>query len=148
MPQLSPSLGGDPGDSRMNKKQLEQYNDLRREGVELQKHNQIRGNGGSETARHLVAKALAFHAATQDGWRVSSEVSVGQGEVDLVLFKDRETRVWAVEVETSPSADVRNDKLNRYVKQQDGIDDMVLINVTQMPENIVDAYHFVRRQIP
>ena len=132
----------------MNKKQLEQYNDLRREGVELQKHNQIRGNGGNETARHLVCKSLAFHAATQAGWRVSSEVSVPQGEIDLVLFKDRETRVWAVEVETSPSADVRNDKLNRYVKQQDGIDDMVLINVTQMPENIVDAYHFVRRQIP
>ena len=131
----------------MNKKQLEKYNDLRRSGIELQKHNQIRGNGGSETTRHLVCKSLAFHAATQDGWRVSSEVSVGNGEIDLVLFKTREERTWAVEVETSPSREVRNDKLDRYVKQTD-IDDMVLINVSQMPTGIVEAYHFVRRQLP
>lgn len=132
----------------MNKKAYEQYNDLRREGVELQKHNQIRGNGGSETARHLVAKAFAFHAATNAGWRVSSEVETEHGEIDLVLHKDRDTRVWAVEVETSPTREVAKDKLNRYVKQQPGIDDMVLINVTEMPENIMKAYHYVNRQIP
>lgn len=132
----------------MNKKNYEVYNDLRRQGVELQKHNQIRGNGGSESARHIVAKSLAFHAATQSGWRVSSEVSVEHGEVDLVLFQDRETRVWAVEVETSPTTEVKQDKLDRYVKQQPGIDDMVLINVSEMPENVLDAYGYIKEQIP
>jgi len=132
----------------MNKKQLEVYNDLRREGVALQKHNQIRGNGGAETARHLAAKTFAFHAATNAGWRVSSEVEVPQGEIDLVLFKDRETRVWAVEVETSPTEEVAQDKLERYVKQQPGIDDMVLINVTNMPETIMESYFYIERQIP
>ena len=132
----------------MNKAELELANTLKRHEVYVQNHNQIRLNAGSETAKHVIAKALVAHIASEQSWRVSSEVSVPDGDIDIVLHKTPQERVWAVELETSPTKDVKQSKLNRYVKQTTGIDDIVIINISEMPIEIPHAKQFIQEELP
>lgn len=132
----------------MNKDELELVNTLQRQNVYVQNHNQIRLNSGSETAKHVIAKALVAHIASEQSWRVSSEVSVPDGDIDMVLHKTPQQRVWAVELETSPTKEVTQSKLNRYVKQNAGIDDIAVINISEMPIEIPHAKQFIQEELP
>ena len=132
----------------MNKAELELANTLKRHEVYVQNHNQIRLNSGSETAKHVVAKALVAQIASEQSWRVSSEVSVPDGDIDILLHKTPQERVWAVELETSPTKEVKQSKLNRYVKQTTGIDDIVIINISQMPVEIPHAKRYLEEELP
>lgn len=134
--------------SNKDKKQFEQYQNLTRRGIELQQYNQIRPNGGSETFKHLVAKCAVAHIAINNGYKVASEVEISDGsEIDILMWGKPDSIVWAVECETSPTEDVKQDKLTRYVKSQPGIDDMVLINVSEMPAQLVEALGYVANQL-
>ena len=132
----------------MNKAELELANTLKRHEVYVQNHNQVRLNSGSETAKHVVAKALVAQIASEQSWRVSSEVSVPDGDIDVLLHKTPQERVWAVELETSPTKEVTQSKLNRYVKQTTGIDDIVIINISQMPMEIPYAKQYLQEELP
>jgi len=132
----------------MNKAELELANTLKRHEVYVQNHNQIRLNSGSETAKHVVAKALVAQIASEQLWRVSSEVSVPDGDIDILLHKTPQERVWAVELETSPTEEVKQSKLNRYVKQTTGIDDIVIINISEMPVEIPHAKLYLEEELP
>ena len=132
----------------MNKAELELANTLKRHEVYVQNHNQIRLNSGSETAKHVVAKALVAQIASEQSWRVSSEVSVPDGDIDVLLHKTPQERVWAVELETNPTEEVTQSKLNRYVKQTTGIDDIVIINISQMPVEIPHAKQYLQEELP
>lgn len=120
---------------------------LRRNQVSVQDHNQIRPNPGSETFRHLVAKTAVAFVGINNGYWVSSEVETAYGECDVILWGNPDRLTYAVEVETGPTEDVREDKLNRYVERQPGIDDMILINVTDMPVNMLDALDYVSDEL-
>jgi len=132
----------------MNKRELTLYHNLHRCDVDVQKHNQVRLNSGSETAKHVVAKALVAQIASEQSWRVSSEVSVPDGDIDVLLHKTPQERVWAVELETSPTEEVKQSKLNRYVKQTTGIDDIVIINISGMPVEIPHAKRYLEEELP
>jgi hypothetical protein len=132
----------------MNKAELELANTLKRHEVYVQNHNQVRLNSGSETAKHVVAKALVAQVATEQGWRVSSEVSVPKGDIDVLLHKTPQERVWAVELETSPTEDITQSKIDRYVNQTTGVDDIVIINISEMPIEIPYAKQFIREELP
>jgi len=132
----------------MNKAELELANTLKRHEVYVQNHNQIRLNSGSETAKHVVAKALVAQIASEQSWRVSSEVSVPDGDIDILLHKTPQERVWAVELETNPTEEVTQSKLNRYVKQTTGIDDIVIINISEMPVEIPHAKQYLQEELP
>jgi len=58
----------------MDKDQWIDYRELQRAGWAVQKTNQIRLNGGSESKDHVAAKALVAHIGHNAGYRVSSEV--------------------------------------------------------------------------
>jgi len=133
---------------RTTKAELELANTLKRHEVYVQNHNQIRLNSGSETAKHVVAKALVAQIASEQSWRVSSEVSVPDGDIDVLLHKTPQERVWAVELETSPTKEVTQSKLNRYVKQTTGIDDIVIINISEMPIEIPHAKRYLEEELP
>jgi hypothetical protein len=120
---------------------------LQRNQVNVQNHNQIRPNAGSETFRHLVAKTAVCHIGINNGYWVSSEVETAYGEVDVCLWGNPDRLTYAVEVETGNPKAVKEDKLNRYVERQPGIDDMILINVTDMPVNMLDALGYVSDQL-
>lgn len=132
----------------MNKRELTLYHNLQRVDVDAQKHNQVRLNSGSETETHVVAKALVAQIATEQSWRVSSEVSVPQGDIDILLHKTPQERVWVVELETTPTKEVTQSKLNRYVKQNTGIDDIVVIDISKMPVEIPVAKEYLAEKLP
>lgn len=124
----------------MNKDNWQEYRELHNNGWNVNKHNQIRPNSGSETVKHLVAKALVAHAGLELGYKVDSEVSHShRGEVDILLFGNPDRLMLAVECETSPTDEVIQDKVDRYVKNTP-IDDLVLVNVTELPTDMLDAY--------
>ncbi len=132
----------------MNKDELTLVNKLQRQEVYVQNHSQVRLNSGSETAKHVVAKALVAQIASEQSWRVSSEVSVPEGEIDILLHKTPQERVWAIELETSPTQEVTQSKLNRYVKQNAGIDDIAIINISEMPIEIPHAKQYLQEELP
>jgi hypothetical protein len=124
----------------MNKDNWEGYRTLQNAGWNVQKHNQVRFNSGSETIKHAVAKMLVAQAGARNGYRVSSEVDHShRGEIDILLWGNPDRLTLAVECETSPTDDVIEDKVDRYVRDTP-IDDLVLVNVTELPTDMLDAY--------
>jgi len=119
------------------------YQLLKRNGVDLQQHNQIRFNSGSETWRHVICKAAVAYIGQANGYWVSSEVDAKWGEIDVLLWGHPDRMTIAVEVETSPTEAVKEDKIQRYVRKQPGIDEMYLVNVSEMPVDMMHALDYV-----
>lgn len=111
----------------MESDEIQAYRDLKDSGVSLQKRNQIRFNSGSESVDHLIAKAIVGYIGHKNDYRVSSEVEVPNGEIDIVLWGHKERLSYAVEVETNPEDQTIQDKLETYIYQTN-IDDMIVIN--------------------
>ena len=113
----------------------------------VEKTDKVEFNEGSETVRHEVCKMLvASYLKREKGLRVDSEVKHPErGEIDVIGYSGEGPAI-AVECETSPKEGVVSDKLERYV---DGTPfrDMFLVNVGEMPENIMDAYEWVGEQL-
>lgn len=131
----------------MNKRRKDIFNhtrELKRNGWTFDKSN--RYNSGSETVAHTVCKTLAGHyLAHEHGYQVGFEVThEDRGEIDVVAINEDE--IICVECETSPTEDVVDDKLSRYV---DGtlIRDMFLLNVNDMPHEWMAAYEWIDSQI-
>ena len=123
----------------MNKDNWEEYRELQTRGWEPQKTNQVRLNSGSETARHAVAKMLVAHAGSNAGYRVSSEVPHShRGEVDILLWGHPDRLTLAVECEVSPTDDVVEDKVDRYIRDTP-IDDLALVNVSTLSTDMLEA---------
>lgn len=123
------------------------YRELQDHGVEVSKTNGIEFNHGSETWTHVVAKAAVGYVGRRYGYWVSSEVEVQQGDVDCLLWGLPDRNTWAVECEQNVSEDVKQDKLRRYVLEQPGIDDMILIDVDEMPEELSTAVKWINAQM-
>lgn len=117
---------------------------LNESGWDVSKPDSVKFNSGSETCRHAVAKMIAAYYLKQEGYRISSEVRhPDRGEIDILAYSPE--RVIAVELETSPTEDVIRDKVDRYVHGP--IQDCFVLNVGQMPENILDALEWVDNQL-
>lgn len=131
----------------MNKENWHEYRDLQNAGWDVQKQNQIRLNSGSESVKHAVAKILVALVGHNDGYRISSEVEhKDRGEIDMLLYGVPDRLTLAVECETSPTMEVVEDKVSRYV---DGtpVDDMALVNLSEMPLNMLDAFAYVQAEL-
>ena len=123
------------------------YQTLSRHGLDFESFNYISPNSGSETAMHITAKALVCHVGINNDYWVASEVETPHGEIDALLWGHPDRLTYAVEVETSPTEEVKQDKLERYVYKQDGIDDMVLINLNTMPIDMIQATEYVAHEL-
>jgi len=126
----------------------EHYHALENAGWNVQKENQVRFNSGAETNAHFIAKALSARVGQMHGYSVASEVvHPDYGEIDILLFGNPERQTYAVETETSPTKDVVNDKVERYVYSTDVIDDLILINVSDLPLNRIDAEDWITGEL-
>jgi len=114
-------------------------------GWDVPKTDSIEFNSGSETVKHCIAKTLAAHAGKQAGYRVASEVahSGERGEIDVLLYAHPERLTLAVEAEVSPTDDVVQDKVERYVHNTP-VDDLALLNVNSLSSDYLDAYGEVK----
>lgn len=130
----------------MDKDAYTEYRQLKNSGVSVQKRNQVRFNAGSETSKHVVGKALAAKVCLDMGYRVSSEVEVPNGEIDIVAYGHPERLSYAIEIEHSINKETKDSKLQRYVYET-AIDDMILIEANDIPENILDALGFIKEEL-
>jgi len=125
----------------MNNKYIPEYRKLKDSGWQVSKHPAVRFNasGESETIGHFVSKAIAAKLCLQNGYMIDTEVvsEHGYGEIDLICYSpDRIT--MAVELETNPDEDTKQDKLERYVKSNNVIEDMQMIAVDELPNHLLD----------
>jgi len=117
-------------------------------GWDVRKRDSVAFNSGSETARHAVCKMLVAHYLKQEqGYRIDSEVEHNdRGEIDIVAYGLEDEPAFAVECETSPTEDVIEDKIERYVYNTP-MRDVFVLNVTEMPSDIMDAYAWVESEL-
>jgi len=124
-------------------KRQQQYLAWRKEldktGWPVEKQDSIKGNHGSETAKHLHGKTATFRVLRKNGYRVSTEVEHPErGIVDVVAIPQQEgEKPFVVELETAPTDDVVSDKIKRY---HDGTPfyEMYLIDVNALPMDIME----------
>jgi len=136
----------------MDKHEIDEYRILKDSGVDVSKTNQIRFNGGAtETARHLLIKSLVAHIGLEARYRVDSETpvetdSATDSAIDVLLWGHDSRLTYAVEVETSPLPEVVESKLDKYVNQT-AVDDMLVLNVNDAPDDMTDAYGWVASEL-
>jgi len=129
----------------MNKDSYQEYRLLQKHGIDVQEQDQIRPNSGSETLKHGIAKCIVAHIGLQHDYSIGSEVNTPGGQVDILLWGNPSRQTLVVECETSPEAKTMQSKHNRYVRGP--IDDMLSINVSEMPVNYLEAQAFVREEL-
>ena len=132
----------------MTKADYEDYRRLTDAGFDLQDSTYVKLNSGSETAKHALAKTLCARYLDQLGYTVESEVQLeNQGTVDLLAYGHSERLNYVVEVETSPTRDTMLNKVEKYVKSNQAVDDMLWVNVTAMPTDMLDAQEYVKTEL-
>jgi len=72
---------------------------------------------------------------------------VPQGEIDVLLWGHESRLTYAVEVETGWTDTTLYDKTERYVHSVGPIDDIVPIEVTEMPINMIEATEWISEQL-
>jgi hypothetical protein len=136
----------------LDKHQVREYRELKDSGVGVSKSNQIRFNDGSgETAIHAASKTLVGLLGLQHGYRVDSEVPIvdSQGreyETDVLLWGHKSRMTVCVELEHSPTQEIKEQKLDQYVRHT-RIQDMLLVNLNDAPETILDCYGWLGAEI-
>ena len=78
---------------------------------------------------------------------MTTEASHGdRGEVDVLCHGPPDGAPFAVEVETSPTTETIQEKHQKYI---DGspLRELFVLNVSDCPENILDAYEWVSEQL-
>ena len=127
--------------SKSEKVYYDWLGELSRPGWDIDREDHIKFNAGGagETAKHLHAKLACARVLKKNGYRTGSEVKHAErGEIDVCAVPTREDqKPFAVELETSPTQDVIDDKLERYY---DGtpFTECWVINVSELPLNILE----------
>lgn len=129
------------------------YQELTSHGVHVQKHDQIRPNAGSETFRHEIAKLAVGHIGKANDYWVASEVEIEQPgdtedkEADIILWGDPERLTYAVECETGWTKETKAEKLDQYVYTNPVIEDMLTVEVNDLPKRSMDILDNVSHQL-
>jgi len=118
--------------------------ELSKHGWNAEKADSVKFNSGSETSKHIHSKTCAAFVLRLNGYRVSTEVVHSErGEIDVVALPKRDDqKPFAVELETSPTDEVVQDKLDRYYSGTP-FTECYVINVSELSTDI----HEMREQI-
>ena len=134
--------------SKSEKVYYDWLGELSRHGWNAEKADSVKFNSGSETAKHIHAKTATARVLRLNGYRVSTEVvHPERGEIDCCAIpKSDDQRPFAVELETSPTQDVIDDKLDRYYSGTP-FTECYVINVSELPLNILDMGEQIAEQL-
>jgi len=122
----------------MQQEYIQEYRRLKDSGWDVSKEPAVRFNSGSESIGHIVAKTVSAKVLIQNGWMVDTEVEHPQnGEIDVLAYAPDKIN-YAVELENEPTEDIKQDKLERYVYSNEGIEDMQMIDVGSLPAHCLD----------
>jgi len=134
----------------MRREHYEPYRFLQDNGINVRKERMppMNAGGESETPKHVVAKNLFAYVAARDyGYMTDIECETPNGEIDVLLWGLPDRLTYAVECETSPTQETKDDKFNRYVKQLDPVDDMVWVNLSNFPLELPEQIEFIQGKL-
>ena len=133
----------------MNTKQYQALRQLQNANVKATKENTIKFNAGgsSETIKHIVGKTLVARSGLLNGYQIDTEVEVPQGEIDVLLHSHPDRSTYAVELETGLTDETKTSKIRRYVNSVAPIDDIIFIEVTNIPMDMVEAQEYINKQL-
>jgi proteasome lid subunit RPN8/RPN11 len=125
----------------MNKQQYQALRELQNANVKATKENTIKFNAGgsSETIKHIVGKTLVARIALVNGYQIDTEVAVPHGEIDVLIHSHPNRLSYAVELETGLTEETKQDKTQRYVHSVGPIDDIIPIEVNDIPVDMIEA---------
>jgi len=130
----------------MNKRQYEQYTtrkELQNAGWGVTKAS--RYNSGSETLAHSTTKQICAHYLTHIcGYRVQFEVSMGNGDVDVLAYSEDD--IVIVEVETNYTSEDYTRKRKQYVDEQPPRE-MWMLDPIEAPENRHECFDWIADKI-
>ena len=136
----------------MNKQQkieLTQRKELQSDGWHVSQSQSIKSNDGftNESMQHLVAKLSAAMILADVGYRINTEVAHknGHAEIDLLAYGCSDRLTYAVEIETDADEARMKEKRCKYLTEH--IDDMLVIDLNDMPENMIAAQSFIEREL-
>ena len=121
-----------------------QLKELKDNGWIVNQSDAIYFNEGSERLDHLHAKTVTAKVLKDQGYRVDTEVTMPDGEVDVLGYSEQDMIV--VECESNPDSNTFSSKLNRYVHDQPPRE-MFWIDVDAVPGNIGEAYDFITAEL-
>jgi hypothetical protein len=132
----------------MNKNAYSQYRELKDAGIDVSETTHVRPNAGSETFNHFRCKCAVAFLGQVNGYNVDSEVETENGkEMDILLWGHETRQTYVVECETNWTEQKQTNKLNNYVRFHDPIDDMLMIEVLNVPESAFELLDYVAKQI-
>lgn len=96
-------------------------------------------NGGSETMKHWLVKAIIFKILRERRTQVGTEVEVNGGIVDVLDIDN----MIAYEVENR----FTKRKLLEKLRNISGLRDVFFIDILEVPDDICEAESFVREKV-
>lgn len=96
-------------------------------------------NGGSETMKHWLVKAIIFKILRERRAQVGTEVEVNGGIVDVLDIDN----MIAYEVENR----FTKRKLMEKLRNISGLRDVFFIDILEVPDDICEAESFVREKV-
>lgn len=114
---------------------------LRENGFVLPDRNKncLFANGGSETMKHWLVKAIIFKSLREAGRRVGTEVEVNGGIVDVL---DADNMI-AYEVENN----LTRKKLSAKLSSLSGLRDVFFIDILEVPDDMLEAEEYIRERV-
>jgi len=131
---------------RLTDEQIQEYRTLIDSGVEVVDDHVIRNHSGDETEIHFHAKCAIAQIGKQNGYIANCECSVPEGDIDCLLYGNPERLSYAVEIEHSPTEEIKQSKLKRYVKQT-AVDELCLINANVLPMNVIEMREHIENEL-
>jgi hypothetical protein len=90
---------------------------------------------------------VAFVGAREFDYMSDIEVTVPNGDVDCLLWGVSDRLTYAVEIETSPTEETIQSKIDRYVHEIPPIDDIVVLNANDAPLNMIESADWIQEQL-
>jgi RecB family endonuclease NucS len=127
-------------------KSISEYRRLKRAGFDVNSTPTFQFSNGSETVEHAMSKLVVAHLVQNHGWMADCEVSCPDGEIDVLAYSEDRLN-YALEVETNPATDIAETKLQKYVKGNSVVDDVVIIDISDVPDTFSFLEGYVDQKV-
>jgi len=121
---------------------------LSQAGWDVDKADTIKFNSGSETGKHQHAKLATAHILRNAGYRIDTEVTHPErGEIDVVAIPTKDSQEpFAVELETAPTPETTQDKLERYYDGTPFVE-CYIVNLAKVGNDVIEMRADIQTQL-
>jgi hypothetical protein len=114
---------------------------LNSEGMVMNERNKncLFTNGGNESMRHWIVKAMIFKILKEKGRDVGTEIETKNGIVDVI---DADNLI-AYEIEKNLNEKKKKEKINRLK----GVNDIFIIDLNKVPDDFEEAEKYLKEKL-